>query len=185
MAKEKKDKTNKILVVEETVEVKKSAVSISNVAGTPQDARIAILNTSNQAIFLSSGGNSLISGSGLFIKSKAVEEGDSYKVSQKLSDSNSDLEVELQTVWIQKDKSANSMLNLIVKAYDMKYKEISIEIFGNPLIQVGDFAKITYQTDNINFKDDEYWIITKINHSFSEGLKTTLVAKPLGDIISS
>lgn len=181
MAKNEEKDIN-FLEVTDIVEVKESAVAISKVAGTTQDGRLAVLNASNQSIFLSSGGNSLLRGSGLFIKGRAIQEGETYQVSDTLYESHDNSELDIETVWIQNDDAAEAVLSLIVKSFETRYKEINISLFGNPLVQIGDFVKVSYQTGKISFSSDDYWLVVGVTHSFSEGLKTDLILKPVKKI---
>lgn len=176
------DKDKNFLSIKEIVQIKESAVSISQVAGNPQTARIAVLNTSNQSIFLSSGGSSLLSGSGLIVKGRRIEEGETYEVSEKLDNSYNESELDIETVWIQNDEAAQAMLTLIVKSFDMRYREIEVSIFGNPLVQIGDFTRVLFTTGKIEFSSEDYWMVVGCTHSFGEGLKTDLVLKPVAKI---
>lgn len=173
------DKDKNFLVVKNIVKVKESAVSISQVAGTPQNARIAVLNTSNQSIFLSSGGNSLLSGSGLIVQGKRLEEGEIHELSENLDGSYDESELDIETVWIQSDDAAQAMLTLIVKSFDMRYKEIQVSIFGNPLVQIGDFVRLSFKTGKVEFSSEDYWMVVGCTQSFEEGLKTDLILKPV------
>lgn len=173
------DEDKNFLVVKNIVKVKESAVSISQVAGNPQTARIAVLNTSNQSIFLSSGSSSLLSGSGLIVKGKRIEEGEIYEISEKIDSSYDESELDIETVWIQSDDAAQAMLTLIVKSFDMRYKEIEVSIFGNPLVQIGDFVKISFTTGKVEFSSEDYWMVVGCTQSFDDGLRTDLVLKPV------
>lgn len=182
MAKNKNKKYEKILTVAEVVEVPKDAVSMSIVAGTPQDARIAVLNASNQTIYLSAGSSNNISGGGLIIKGPTVIEGETYEVFEELDTASFDADLEIQSVWIQNDDIANYCLYIISSYYDMYYKNLSLKVSPNPLIQVGDIARVQIDTYKIDFPDTQYWLVSSVQHKFNKGLGTDIVLKPIKKI---
>jgi hypothetical protein len=168
MAKNKNKKLNKILVLEEAIEVPEDAVSTSIVAGTPQDARIAVLNASNQTIYLSAGSSNNLSGGGLIVKGPTIIEGETYEVSEQLQLGSFDAELDIESVWVQNEDIANYSLYIISSYYDMYYKNLSLKVASNPLIQVGDLAKIKIKTYKIEFPETQYWIVSSITHKFDK-----------------
>ena len=61
-------------------------------------------------------------------------------------------------------------------------KTISIQIFGNPLIQVGDVVNLSY---NLNGISQQNYIVHSVSQEFNEGLSTTLVLNRLYQTITS
>jgi hypothetical protein len=179
MAKTKNKKYNKILVIEEIVEVPEDAIATSIVAGTPQDARIAVLNASNQTIYLSAGSSNNISGGGLIVKGSTIIEGETYEVSEDLELGSFDAQLDVESVWIQNEEIANYCLYIISAYYDMYYKNLSLKISPNPLIQVGDLAKIKIKTYKVEFPETQYWIVSSIKQKFDKGLSTEIILKPV------
>lgn len=189
MSKNKNKKYEKDIAIAEVVEVPKDAVSTSVVAGTPQNARIAVLNASNQTIYLSAGSSNNISDGGLVIKGPTIIEGETYEVVREVefsgfveADDSFDADLEIQSVWIQNDDIANYCLYLISSYYDMYYKSMSLKVSANPLIQVGDIARIKIKTYKIDFPEDQYWLVSSVSHKFSNGLTTDIILKPIKKI---
>jgi len=182
MAKNKNQKYNKDLVVEEAIEVSEDAVSTSIVAGTPEDARLAVLNASNQTIYLSAGSSSSISGGGLIVRGPTIIEGETYEISEEFEEESFGTDLEIQSVWIQNEDIANYSLYIISSYYDMYYKNLSLKVSSNPLVQVGDIAKIKIQTYKINFPEDQYWLVSSVTHRFDKGLATDILLKPIKKI---
>jgi hypothetical protein len=61
---------------------------------------------------------------------------------------------------------------VVAKANDAFSKDISVKIFGNPLIQVGDIITLSYSLKNI--KNLTYFV-NSVTQTFNQGLQTTLV----------
>ena len=176
------DKGNKLLQIEETVEVPPSSVITSVVAGNPQNARIAVLNAGNQSVYLSSGSSSIIQGSGLIVSGPTIVEGETYEISQDIDERSSNYDLQIESVWVQNDELAQFSLNIISASYDMYYRNISLSVAPNPLIQIGDIAQLSIKTYSVNFPSDQYWIVSGIDHNFSNGMTTNLTLKPFKKI---
>ena len=91
----------------------------------------------------------------------------------------------LTTIWIQSTEQANDLIDKIVYLTNVFSTEISVELFGNPLIQVGDIARMVYSLKKIGFNPEVtnqtlvYFLVKEVNQDFSGGLKTTLKLRPL------
>lgn len=162
--------------------VSPNAVAKSVVAGTPQTARFALMNMANETVYISEGNTSVFTSSGksiLWLTARTISEGEVFEVSKTIDDPSASGELIVETTWVQNEASANATTSLMSRAYQTKYKSITAEIFGNPLVQLGDLAKIQYDTGQITFAADEYYVITKISHSIDTGLSTTIELKPV------
>jgi|LakMenE01Jun11ns_1017448.scaffolds.fasta_scaffold9953719_3 hypothetical protein len=178
MAKNKKYSSK--IAISETIEVPNDAVSISIVAGTPQDARVAVLNASNQTIYLSAGSSNTISAdSGLIVKGSTVIEGETYEIYEDIESPSFDSQLDIESVWIQNEDIANYCLYIISSYYDMYYKSLSLKISPNPLIQIGDLAKIKIKTYKVEFEESQYWIVSSVKHKFDKGMTTDIILKPV------
>jgi hypothetical protein len=89
--------------------------------------------------------------------------------------------VQLDSNWIQSKESANKLLNTIALGIDNFSKDVSLEVFGNPLIQVGDVLGLTYNLTGIN---QQKYIVHSVSHSFSQGFSTKLTLNPISRGIS-
>lgn len=164
-------------------QIPRNAVAVSTVAGTPQTARFALLNLSNESIYISEGDTNVLTGSGeglLWVKSRTIVEGDPYEISRDVDDKSSSGELIIETNWVQNDNVAESSLSLITSSFETRYRSIEVKIFGNPTVQLGDLVKFTYDINQITSDADEYYYVSKVSHNFEEGgLETTLLINPV------
>lgn len=84
--------------------------------------------------------------------------------------------VQLDSEWIQSKSAANKLLKIVQMGIDGFSTTTTLSIFGNPLIQVGDFVTLSY---GLNGTADKRNIVTSVSHSFDRGLRTTLTLKRL------
>lgn len=183
---EDKDKNpNNVVNLSKTID--RSAVAVSEVAGTPQTARFALLNMSNESIYLSEGDTGVLTGSGsgiLWVKARTIVEGDSKEVSEVLNDKSGSGELIIEAPWVQDQFTAEAALSFVVSSFKTKYRSIEASIFGNPLIQIGDIAKFTSDINKIDFGSSQYYYVSKVSHSFDEdGLSTTVQLNPVTKIL--
>jgi hypothetical protein len=170
-------------VVKTTRQVGRGAVALSGVYGTPQTARFAALNTTNETVYLNiSDGGDTISGAenGLLqVVANTVSAGDSYEIVRNISGGKNSYEISIDTEMIQSQSQAEAVASMISRSFSYRYKAINVKIFGNPLIQIGDIVKFNFYSGKVTSSSDEYYIVTKVSHDFNQGLDTTLTIKPL------
>lgn len=160
--------------------VKPNAVAKSIVAGTPQRARFALMNMANESVYISEGETSVLSGSGegiLWIKARSIVEGEAYELSRNIDDKSGSGELSIDAPWVQSESVAEAALALISESFNTKFKSINVEIFGNPLVQLGDLVRLTYDTGKISLTD--YYIVSRVSQAFDMGLSTSLVLNPV------
>ena len=63
------------------------------------------------------------------------------------------------------------MLKIVEMGLEGFSKTVSLSIFGNPLIQVGDIITLSYSLNGI---DGQKYMVQSVAHSFSSGLSTSL-----------
>lgn len=88
-----------------------------------------------------------------------------------IQESNSSETVQLESEWVQSTDSAYSILNTISSAIDGFSVDINLDIFGNPLIQLGDVVLLSYSLAGIT---NQKYIVTNVSHQFNQGLSTSL-----------
>jgi hypothetical protein len=162
--------------------VSPNAVAKSVVAGTPQTARFALMNMASETVYISEGNTNVFTQSGksiLWLTARTISEGEVYEVSKNIDDPSASGELIVETSWVQNEATANAVTSLISRSYQTKYKSITVEIFGNPLVQLGDLVKIQYDTGQVTFPADQFYLVTRVAHSFDSGLSTTLELKPV------
>jgi hypothetical protein len=96
--------------------------------------------------------------------------------------------IQLSTNWVQSDHDAKVLLNKIGLLANSFNNEVSVTIFGNPLIQTGDICQFAYSLKRLGYDPEDENVKTKmflvksVNHNYGAGLKTELVLKPLFDV---
>jgi hypothetical protein len=83
---------------------------------------------------------------------------------------------QVDSPWIQSKTAANKMLAVIEKGFDGFSKDTTVELFGNPLIQVGDIITITYSL--LGIKTRKY-LVHSVSQTFNQGLKTRITLNTL------
>ena len=78
---------------------------------------------------------------------------------------------QLDSEWIQSKQAAQRMLKVIAMGIEGFSKTVFLDIFGNPLIQVGDVVTLTYALNGIS---SQRYVVVSVNHTFEQGLNTKL-----------
>jgi hypothetical protein len=79
--------------------------------------------------------------------------------------------------WLQNLTDVKSLANWIKTKVANRGKVITMEVFGNPLLSVGDIITVKYTFQG--FAGTEKMIITNIQLSYNDGLETTITARTL------
>lgn len=88
-----------------------------------------------------------------------------------IDESNSSETVQLDSQWIQSKEAATKMLKVVKMAIEGFSKTVDLQIFGNPLIQVGDVVTLNYSLNGIS---GQKYLVQGVTHSFNQGLSTSL-----------
>lgn len=80
------------------------------------------------------------------------------------------IEAELSSPWIQSKGMAKDLVAWLNDNFSEGNDNISVEIFGNPLIEVGDVVHVNYPSKHI---DADFFVMGASN-SFDSGISTTL-----------
>jgi cell wall-associated NlpC family hydrolase len=183
-----KENTSNQRVVKTTRSVGRNAVSLSGVYGTTQTARFAAMNLSNETVFLNAEGlGDVLNGAedGLLqVVANTVIPGDQYELKKLIPGGRNSYEITIDTESVQSESQAEAVASMISRSFSYQYKSISVKIFGNPLIQIGDIVKFNFYSGKVTSSTNDYYIVTRIAHDFSGGLSTNLVIKPLIQTVS-
>jgi hypothetical protein len=157
----------------DTIHVRDNALSYSNVASTGFRAKFAVANASNISVFTKTDPvyNKLADAQMLISSRGMITLTPQLTVEKIINPQTANETIEIQSNWIQSKKSADSILKVIESASDNFSKDISIQIFGNPLIQVGDVVKLSYSLKNIK---DLIFFVKAVDQKFQNGLVTVL-----------
>lgn len=83
------------------------------------------------------------------------------------------VEVELNSPWIQSEAMAKEIGEWMMFHWGEGVENVTLEVFGNPLVEVGDVVNVEYTTKDLNDK----FFITGINNTFDTGIKTVLTLR--------
>ena len=85
--------------------------------------------------------------------------------------------VVFETRWVQRLEDAQALGEWIKEQIINKGRVIKMNIFGNPLIQIGDIVSIKYPYQD--FEGTEALIVTEVVHSFDQGLSTEITCRTI------
>ena len=144
-------------------------------------AKVAVVNETNEPLDISSafpGATNAVYPKLLGFTLKKFEPKE-YKTTISMAKSD-DAKFEIDSEWIQSVSQAKEISEFIKKnssiIKDGKTNDptlLDVEIFANPLLQVGDTVDISYPDLGLSYVSHSF-IITSISQSFSEGITTTL-----------
>lgn len=83
-----------------------------------------------------------------------------------------------ESQWLQNLTDVKALAEWIKTKVVNRGKIVSMTVFGNPLISIGDIITIKYVYQGL--AGTEKFIITRIGQSFNEGLETTITCRSLG-----
>lgn len=110
----------------------------------------------------------------LFVYGRPVIQKDSQKV-EKTDDINlrrrGAIELEFDSDWIQNETEANALGDWITSHWTNSDSRVEMEVFGNPLIELGDVVNITYR--NIHAK----FYVIGVSNTYDSGLSTNLILR--------
>jgi hypothetical protein len=84
--------------------------------------------------------------------------------------------VQVDSEWIQSLDAARRLVRLIEKSIDGFSRTVSLNIFGNPLIQVGDIISLSYYLKGLS---EQRYVVHSVSNTFNSGLETSLILKKL------
>lgn len=153
--------------------VTEHSLAYSTPLNTGFRARMAIANNSPHMVFLTKESDDIVRVTiNLNLWTHEIVAPSAPEILETIIDQSNLAEViQLDSEWIQSKSAANKMLKIVEMGIDGFSTNLSLNIFGNPLIQIGDVIKLTY---NLNGIVDQKYVVTSVSHSFSQGLSTTL-----------
>lgn len=86
------------------------------------------------------------------------------------------IETELTSDWIQSKALAETLSEWIVKHWGKGVDEVSVEVFGNPLFEIGDVVAVEYSEKSMTAATHKYFV-TGTKSDFSNGIGTTLTLR--------
>ena len=158
-----------------TLRIDDNHLSYSNILTTGFRAKFAIANNSNISVFTktNSGAKSFTDFELLLSSPNVILLTPQMTVEKVVTPQIINDVIELQSDWIQSKKSAESILKVVANASDAFSRDVSIGVFGNPLVQVGDVVTLSYSLKNIS---NLAFFVKSVDQTFDgTGLTTTLI----------
>lgn len=140
---------------------------------TPFNAELYVLNNSGTYTPLSDGSNSQLVVYGFGIsKSGQLSYEDSVQNIYSVEEP-----VTFETNWLQNERDVINLSTWLKTQWAKKQTVVDMEIFGNPLLSVGDVIKIDYSYHGLT--TSQKFLITNVNHSYQGGLSTSISCRTL------
>jgi hypothetical protein len=79
--------------------------------------------------------------------------------------------------WIQSEPDAKSISDWIKKQWSKQQIVLDMQIFGNPLISVGDVIVVKYPSNDLD--GTQKFIVTNVTNSYNEGLETSITCRSI------
>lgn len=86
------------------------------------------------------------------------------------------IEVEYASPWIQNEDEAERFSTWLTTHWTGSDSTLEVEVFGNPLIELGDTVNVNYKHINADF-----WVVG-VTNTFEQGLVTTLTLRKARDL---
>jgi hypothetical protein len=153
--------------------VDEHSLSYSTPINTGFRAKLAIANNAPHLVFLrkeSDDLNQFTINLNLWTH-EIVAPSDPEILERIIDESNPSEVVQLDSQWIQSKEAATKMLKIVQMAIEGFSKTVLLQIFGNPLIQIGDVITLNYSLNGIS---GQKYMVQSVSHSFEQGLSTSL-----------
>jgi len=126
-----------------------------------------VFNTSSSTLALAGG-----DGKDLFVYGVSVANAGQnfYNSDDKITDVKQITSFDSQ--WIQSKEAAKSLSDFLTKQWSKSTVDIDMEVFGNPVLQIGDIVTINYPERG--FDGSGKFVIRSISHSMDIGISTKL-----------
>ena len=103
--------------------------------------------------------------------------GDIEYSTDPVSENSSREPVIFESQWLQSENDVKKLAEWIQSKAVNKSNIVEMEVFGNPLISVGDIITVDYAYQG--FTSDQKIIVVKVSHSFEGGLSTRILGRTL------
>lgn len=151
----------------------------------PFSAQFAIANVSRNNVVLEGDDTVTYSGSGEPVKQVMMVLGQTMnepeeKTLEKRNETGIKIEgevlSELNNDWIQSEGMANEIANWMDEHWSRGVDEITIEAFGNPLLEVTDLVAVKYPYLSMDLATHKFFVVD-IKNSFDKGISTTVTLR--------
>lgn len=145
----------------------------ANVIGsrfTNHGAEVYVANNAGTFIPLQSGAHNF-----MIIGNYISENGSHEYTEESINEYTTPEPATFQSTWIQTEQDAKSLFSWAKNQWSKQQESVTLEIFGNPAIEVGDVITINYPKNNLD--GTKKFVVTNVNTSFGEGLQTSITAR--------
>jgi hypothetical protein len=158
--------------------VDEHSLSYSTPINTGFRAKIAVANNSPHMVFLRKESDELNQFTINFNlwTHEVVAPSDPEIIEKVIDQSNMSEVLQMDSEWIQSKEAAYKMLKIVEMGLEGFSKTVSLNIFGNPLIQVGDVVTLNYTLNGIS---GQRYMVQSISNSFDSGLSTSITMNRL------
>jgi hypothetical protein len=111
------------------------------------------------------------------IGTSIAKTGEYVQSSTVLNDFTVEEPIIFQSNWIQRISEAISLESWIKNKWSNKQMTVTMNIFGNPLLSVGDIIKVKHSYQNLD--ETRKFIILNVNHTYNQGLETEIICRTL------
>lgn len=87
-----------------------------------------------------------------------------------------EVSVDISSPWIQSKAAAQAIADWIKFHWSTGADEVSVDIFGNPFLQLGDVVSVNHPQRNMAASTHKYFVVG-IKQSYSQGLQTSLTLR--------
>lgn len=84
--------------------------------------------------------------------------------------------LDIDNKFVQTEKMANELGDWVVGLWSLGADEVSVQVFGNPLVQLGDLVTMNYPAKGLYPATHKYYIVS-IKNDFNDGLDTNLILR--------
>lgn len=136
-------------------------------------AEVYLLNNSGIYVALSDSDTSSFSIIGNYISSS----GEYEYVDTTSNEYDNPEPATFDSTWIQTEGDAKYISNWIKNQWSKQQYTVTMQIFGNPLISVGDIVTVNYPINNLD--GTQKFVVTNVTNSYQEGIETTVTCRSI------
>lgn len=140
---------------------------------SPFGAQVYVMNNSGTFIPLDDGDTASFHIGGLSLTRSGVMEYTDMTSNEYTTEE----PVIFQSTWLQNLSDVKNLGDWIKTQWSKKQGIVSMSVFGQPLISVGDIINIKYTYQGL--QGTEKFIVTNVNQSYNAGLETSIVCRTL------
>jgi hypothetical protein len=165
------------------------SISHSDLHATPFRARFAVVNTDTQVVVLADA-NQQVDGNKftpMALQGNYSKFSDKILIEKIIDPTSIANAISIDTQWIQSQNDAEKLMNKLEFLTNSFSADVNVTIFGNPLIQIGDYCQMIYSAKKIGYNPEntsnsvinKIFLVESVNQKYSTGLETSLTLKPM------